>query len=198
MTIHLQPIATAVFLGVMLCWLIFVGGLLFGKKPPEAPTSKRARISRLGIALQGMGYAIVWILRREWFTPIVPMPKVAEIVLAVFTVGVGASSVWLMMSAARTLGKQWSFQARLVEEHNLVTEGPYAFVRNPIYAGMLGMLVAMGLAVSHWLGLAGGLAVFGVGTAIRIRSEEKLLREAFGSAFEAYAQRVPALFPRVR
>jgi len=33
--------------------------------------------------------------------------------------------------------------------------------------------------------------------AMRICGEEKLLREAFGAAFEAYAQRVPALFPRV-
>ena len=39
------------------------------------------------------------------------------------------------------------------------------------------------------------LVVFFVGTTIRVRSEEKLLREAFGEQFEKYAQRVPAILP---
>ena len=198
MTLRLEVIPLAVWLGVMFSWFVFAGVFLFRKKPPKAPESKRARISMLGIALQGTGYAVVWMVRRQCFTPMVPLPKPLEVVLAVLTLVIAGGSVWLCLAAVRTLGKEWSFQARLVEEHKLVTDGPYRLVRNPIYTGMLGMLVATGLAVSHWLGLAGALAVFGAGTAIRIRSEEKLLREAFGTAFEAYAQRVPALFPRVR
>jgi protein-S-isoprenylcysteine O-methyltransferase Ste14 len=60
---------------------------------------------------------------------------------------------------------------------------------------MLGMLVATGLAVSHWAALLVALVVFFVGTVIRVRSEEKLLRGAFGEQFEAYARRVPAILP---
>ncbi len=98
----------------------------------------------------------------------------------------------------RALGRQWSIQARIVEEHALITEGPYRLVRHPIYTGMLGMLVATGLAVSHWIGLAAAVPVFCFGTWIRTRAEERLLRETFVSAYDRYARDVPALVPRVR
>jgi protein-S-isoprenylcysteine O-methyltransferase Ste14 len=105
--------------------------------------------------------------------------------------------VWLIASAVSTLGKQWAFAARLVEGHKLITEGPYAFVRNPIYAGMLGMLVATGLAMEHWTALDVAVVLFAVGLVIRVRSEEKLLRAAFGKEFEDYAKRVPAVLPGI-
>jgi protein-S-isoprenylcysteine O-methyltransferase Ste14 len=95
----------------------------------------------------------------------------------------------------RTLGKQWSLAARVLEGHDLITSGPYSVVRNPIYTGMFGMLLATGLAISHWIGLLIAVIVFSIGTAIRVRSEEKLLRGAFGEKFEAYARKVPAVVP---
>ena len=58
-----------------------------------------------------------------------------------------------------------------------------AFVRHPIYTGMLGMLVDPGLAVSHWAALLAALVVFCVGTTIRVRSERGTAR-AFGEQFE--------------
>jgi protein-S-isoprenylcysteine O-methyltransferase len=97
----------------------------------------------------------------------------------------------------RTLGKQWALAARLVEDHKLITEGPYGFVRNPIYTGMLGMLVATGLAMEHWVALDFAVVLFAVGLVIRVRSEEKLLRAAFGEEFEEYAKRVPAVLPGI-
>ena len=76
-----------------------------------------------------------------------------------------------------------------------MTEGTYSVVRNPIYTGMFGMLLASSLAVSHWIGLSMAIVVFAIGTFIRVRSEEKLLREAFGAEFDEYARRVPAVIP---
>jgi protein-S-isoprenylcysteine O-methyltransferase Ste14 len=95
----------------------------------------------------------------------------------------------------KTLGKQWSLAARVVEGHKLVIEGPYSFVRNPIYTGMFGMLLATGLAVSNWIGLVAGLIIFAIGTLVRIHSEERLLRETFGTRWDEYARRVPAVLP---
>jgi len=97
----------------------------------------------------------------------------------------------------RTLGKQWALAARLVEGHKLITVGPYAYVRNPIYTGMLGILIATGLAMEHWIALIAAIVFFAVGTVIRVRSEEKLLRGAFGEEFEEYARRVPAVLPGI-
>ena len=113
----------------------------------------------------------------------------------VFLVVLAIGSPLFAFRARQTLGKEWSVTARLVEGHRLVTEGPYRIVRNPIYTGMFGMLLATGLAVSHWIGLAIAIVVFALGTFIRVRSEEKLLREMFGPEFDAYARKIPAVIP---
>ena len=197
MTVHLEFWPTLAFNVVMLSWLAFVVvfALFLRKKTPSAPDSKRERTSIVGIALQGVSYAVVWTFRRPPFTPIVPSSKRVEIALAVLTMALAIGSVWFVSAAVRTLGKQWSLAARVLEGHKLVTEGPYSVVRNPIYTGMFGMLLATGLAISHWIGLLIAIAVFAVGTAIRVHSEEKLLREAFGQEFENYARKVPAVVP---
>jgi protein-S-isoprenylcysteine O-methyltransferase Ste14 len=115
----------------------------------------------------------------------------------VLTISLAAASVWLIASAVRTLGKQWAVAARLVEGHKLITEGPYAFVRNPIYTGMLGMLIATGLAMEQWIATIVAVIIFFAGLVIRVRAEEKLLREAFGEEFDDYARRVPAVVPGI-
>ena len=86
--------------------------------------------------------------------------------------------------------------ARVIEGHELVTRGRYAWVRRPIYTAMLGKLLASNFAFGHWLGLVMAGTIFVAGTLIRIRSEEKLMRATFGEQYEAYAKRVPAFVPR--
>jgi protein-S-isoprenylcysteine O-methyltransferase Ste14 len=85
----------------------------------------------------------------------------------------------------------------------LVTAGPYAYVRNPLYLAnfvtALGFTIAFTGAVSRARRAA--LAAFGLGTmlgvyAVIVPLEEAYLRETFGSAFEEYARRVPRLVPR--
>jgi protein-S-isoprenylcysteine O-methyltransferase Ste14 len=189
---------TLIFVIVMSCWFAFAGIFILRKKPPTPPDEKRERGSWFGVALQGAAYGLVWGVHRPGFTPIAAGTQSSEaiaIAADVLAVLAAAGSVWLITAAVRTLGKEWSVTARLVEGHKLATSGPYSRVRHPIYTGMLGMLVATGLAISRWQALLVALVVFFVGTIIRVRSEEKLLREAFGKQFEDYAQRVPAIVP---
>jgi protein-S-isoprenylcysteine O-methyltransferase Ste14 len=195
MTFNLDSLPTLVFAVVMLSWMTFALVILVHKKPAAGPEQKRERTSMAGLALQGLAYAIVWSVHRHFFTPIVAMSKPLEIALAVLTMVLAIGSVWFVLAAVRALGKQWSIAARLVEGHKLITEGPYRMVRNPIYTGMLGMLLATGLAISHWIALPIAIVVFAIGTWIRVRSEEKLLCEAFGAEFEEYARKVPAVVP---
>ena len=99
------------------------------------------------------------------------------------------------------LGRQWSLGARVVQGHELITGGAYSLVRHPIYTGMFGMLLGTALAVSSWWALLAGAAVFLLGTALRIRVEERLLMAEFGEAYRDYARTVPALllwWPRIR
>ena len=195
MTITFEFLPTLVFVIVMLSWFTFAGVFFLRRKPPSPPDKKREPGSLLGLALQGISYAIVWGIQREWFTPIVPIGKAVTIAASLLAVVAAIGSVWLVTAAVKTLGKEWSLTARLVEGHKLATTGPYAYVRHPIYTGMLGMLLATGLAASHWVAILIALAVFFAGTIIRVRSEERLLREAFGDQFENYSRRVPAILP---
>lgn len=188
-------IPALVLAAVMLCWVVFIVVFAVHKKPSSGPTQKRDSKSIIGLALQGAAYVTVWIVRRKFFSSIVPLGPAAETVLAVVTVALAVASVWFCAAAVKALGKQWSLEARVVKDHRLVTEGPYRLVRNPIYTGMLGMLLATGLAVSHGIGLITGLIVYLLGTNIRVHSEERLLREAFGREWDEYARRVPAVIP---
>jgi protein-S-isoprenylcysteine O-methyltransferase Ste14 len=144
-------------------------------------------------------YFLVWFQppRRIFLPQVAALAGIAGMVFAVATVGLAVASVWLIMAAVRTLGRQWAMAARLVEGHKLITAGPYAYVRNPIYTGMLGMLIATGLAMEHWIQLITAVILFAVGMVIRVRTDEKLLRAEFGVEFDEYAKRVPAVVPGI-
>ena len=78
----------------------------------------------------------------------------------------------------------------------LATSGPYAYTRNPLYLGSL--LMGIGFAVaarSWWVGVALVVMFFAIYLPV-IRDEEAFLRQRFPE-FEAYAQRVPRMFPRI-
>ena len=182
---------------VMIAWFAIAAvflTFLVRRKTPAAPDRKREPASIAGIVLQALSYFVVWSVRRPPAT-ITELNKPFEIAAAVLAMVLAICSVWLVSAAVRALGTQWSLAARVLEGHRLITRGPYNIVRNPIYTGMFGMLLATGLVTSHWIGLATAIVVFAVGTAVRVRSEEKLLREAFGEEFEAYARKVPAVVP---
>jgi protein-S-isoprenylcysteine O-methyltransferase Ste14 len=195
MTVQPDPLHTTVFAILILCWAAYAAAFVFRKAPPKTSERRREPASIAGIVIQGVGFGLVWSVRRPLFGPMLPMGRPAEAALALLAVALAVASAWMTFSAVRVLGKQWSLAARLVEGHNLITAGPYRIVRHPIYTSMLGMLLATGLAVSRWPALVIAVVVFGIGTAIRVRIEERLLREAFPEEYAEYARRVPAVLP---
>ena len=192
----LREVHIAAFAVVMAGWLVFAAVFLFRKRPQAARTTRRERLSALGIAFQMLAYAAVWAIERPRFTPILRLPGLLQLIPPLIAAGLSIVSVAVSIASIRTLGREWSYEARLVEGHRLVTTGPYRWIRHPIYGAMLGKLLATGLVVSHWIGLLAGLVLFSVGTAIRVGSEEKLLRAQFGREYDDYARRVPAILPR--
>lgn len=183
---------------IFVCWMAFAAVFLLRKRPPQAKESRRDHLSFLGMVLQGCAYWIVWGSIPSIFHRATVLPSAAaQLALSILSIGLAVVSVWLVRAAIRTLGTQWAIAARLIEGHRLITDGPYSFVRNPIYTGMFGMLVATGLAFGHWFQLMIGIVLFAIGLVIRVRSEEKLLRSAFGQEFEEYARRVPAVLPGI-
>src|SRR6185369_16100245 len=101
--IHFNFWPTLAFVAILLSWLAFVITCLAHKKPPAPPDKKRDPASFTGVVLQGLSYALLWILKREWFTPIFGSGKFLEITLAVMTVVMAIASVWLCAAAVRTL-----------------------------------------------------------------------------------------------
>jgi protein-S-isoprenylcysteine O-methyltransferase Ste14 len=182
-------------LAVLAAWLSFAGIFFFRRRPPAAPERTRDPMGVVGIALQGVGFGILWTVRRPPGTPFVEAPFSALVFLSVLSVALAICSVSLTHWAIRTLGRQWSLDARLIEGHELITRGPYRYVRNPIYSGLLGMLIATTLAVSRPIGAVAAVIVFCAGSVVRIRAEERLLRSAFGETWEAWARRTPAFVP---
>jgi protein-S-isoprenylcysteine O-methyltransferase Ste14 len=149
--------------------------------------------------LQAAAYFLIWLfpLRSKQFSALASGSQTAQWILGAITIAMAIASVWLVNTAARRLGKQWALTARVLEGHTLIQDGPYGFVRNPIYTGMFGLLLATGLAAGQWVALLAASVLFIAGTWIRVRSEEQLLRQAFGPEFEDYQRRVPALIPGV-
>ncbi len=193
------PLALATLGAVILCWVFFAAIFLFRKRPPKAPDAKKDRRASLGIFLQMVGYFLAFFQppHKPFLPPVAALNGVAGIIFFIFTVGLAAASGWLIQAAVRTLGRQWAMRARLVEDHKLITQGPYAYIRNPIYTGMLGMLIATGLATEHWIATIPAVIIFTIGLVIRVRVEEKLLRSVFGAEFDDYAKRVPAVIPGI-
>lgn len=111
---------------------------------------------------------------------------------AAVTAGGLLFSVW----ARRHLGKNWSQAVSMKKDHELITSGPYALVRHPIYTGLLAALVGSAMARGEWRGL---LAVALVAMVLwrKLRLEEEWMRARFGDAYETYAHRVRRLAPYV-
>ena len=176
-------------------WIAFGAIFIFRKKWSRDKTRKSDPASIIGIAVQTLSLFAVWMMPRRHQTTILPLGLWFQFLSTILVVAIIIVSLWIMAASLRALGRQWSLQARVLENHKLVREGPYRFVRHPIYTGMLGMILAAGLAWSHWIGFLIALALFAIGTALRVRSEENLLREQFGAAFDDYKRRVPPVVP---
>lgn len=111
---------------------------------------------------------------------------------AFLTAGGLLFAVWARLH----LGRNWSGSVTIKEGHELVTSGPYALVRHPIYTGLLLALLGSTLALGDWRAvLAFGLSAGALWHKMRV--EERWMRQQFGDAYQAYAQRVPALIPFV-
>jgi protein-S-isoprenylcysteine O-methyltransferase Ste14 len=97
-----------------------------------------------------------------------------------------------------TLGKNYfvstGLGAQLFAGHQLVTSGPYAIVRHPMYAGL--MLAALGSLLVYFTWTTLFFALFSPMLMKRARREEDALAEQFGQQWVEYCQRVPLILPR--
>ena len=110
-------------------------------------------------------------------------------------VGVMLMGLGLTWWARILLGRLWSSAITRKEKHRLVATGPYAFVRHPIYTGLIIALLATAAIEATRVALLGALLV-ALGLWVKARAEEYFLLSELGlEAYASYRRRVPMLVP---
>ncbi|HTS05899.1 MAG TPA: isoprenylcysteine carboxylmethyltransferase family protein [Candidatus Eisenbacteria bacterium] len=110
--------------------------------------------------------------------------------IAITWVGV-ALAIW----ARYCLGAYWSARVTLKEGHQLISSGPYAYVRHPIYTGMLVGCIGAALVVGEWRGVLAVILLL-LAHSRKAMREESLLTREFGEAYASYKTRTGFLFPK--
>ena len=188
-----HPILQLVAYGELtICWIVWSASFVqpFRKAAGQREIAK-APSAQWGILLNVLGFAWIW----AYVRPPGFEKSVWELIASML---LGPPSVLLAWRATRHLGKYWRYQAALSANHELVQSGPYAWIRHPIYASMLGMLLASGAAYSWWPMLLSGLSFFLIGTEIRVEAEDRLLETYFQDEFIEYRARVRGYIPFIR
>lgn len=92
------------------------------------------------------------------------------------------------------LGRNWSGIVTLKQDHELIRSGPYAWVRHPIYSGLLLALIGSAIARGEWRGVL-AVAIAAAAFWVKLRLEERWMVETFGEAYRRYRAEVSALIP---
>lgn len=96
-----------------------------------------------------------------------------------------------------TLGRDYRGGVGLWDDHRLVTTGPYAHVRHPIYLGFLIAMLGIWLLSADWLAGASGLLLTASIPLLRVPIEEAELADRFGKAYRDYEARTGRFLPRL-
>jgi protein-S-isoprenylcysteine O-methyltransferase Ste14 len=156
----------------------------------EARSSESFASRQLHLALITAGQLLVLFPvpgLRARFLPVAPGFGVIGVALA-------ASGLLLAVVARRALGRNWSGEVTTKVDHTLVTNGPYAVVRHPIYSSAFLMYGGTALASGEIHALV-GIALVAIAYARKIPMEEKVLSAEFGPAWKDYRGRTKAIIP---
>lgn len=109
--------------------------------------------------------------------------------LLLLTAGLGFT-VWARVH----LGRNWSGSVTVKEGHELIRSGAYAYVRHPIYTGLI--TAVLGTAIASGTARAAlGLVIITLSLLRKLRTEEGFMRETFPGEYPRYSAQVPALIP---
>lgn len=115
-----------------------------------------------------------------------PIP---EIGVAMTYIG-AALAIWARIA----IGSNWSARVMVKEGHELVRSGPYAYVRHPIYTGLLLAIAGTALIIGEWRGVV-AVAIVAVAHSLKAKREEAAMIAEFGESYQQYRERTGFLFP---
>lgn len=121
-----------------------------------------------------------------------PSKPAWEVGVALSFLGI-ALAIW----ARYCIGQNWSGRVTLKVDHQLIRSGPYAYVRHPIYTGLLVALAGSVLSFAEWRCLL-GFVIAVLEFSRKARKEEALLTSEFGDRYQEYRGETGFLIPRFR
>lgn len=188
-------LVTWLWAAFFLCWLVLA---LFNKKASRSvPWRRRAWGMRLAILAAVLVFARL--RRHAGGGSVVPINHWLALHAGVAGQWLGVGLVLLgfgfALWARAHLGRNWGIPMSLRQGHELVTSGPYAYVRHPIYTGIMLAMIGSALAVGLiWVVLfALAFAYF----LVSARTEEEMMLAQFPESYPAYRRRTKMLLPLV-
>ncbi|HSR53952.1 MAG TPA: isoprenylcysteine carboxylmethyltransferase family protein [Acidobacteriota bacterium] len=177
-------------IALVLIWAIYLALFLRSLKG-SLKAKETSWVGLAGLGLQFAGLGCILSFRRSPGTP----GYWIDTGLNSLGMACAVAGVVVTRAALQRLGEHWSMTSRLRQQHQLITDGPFARVRHPLYLSFFLLTLGTALTVSDWVGMALGLPLSLAGAALRGRMEDRLLRREFGEQFERYAGEVPFLLP---
>lgn len=164
-------------------------------------TVARRREGLRFVALRGLlalllfGGILAHVVRPDWMGwASLDMPQM----LRWLGLGLGLLTVPAVHWVLSTLGRNVTETVLTKDRHELVTGGPYRWVRHPLYTAGLTLFLALGLMASSWFVLLATVIAFALLCALVIPREEQALLAKFGDRYQAYMLGTGRLVPRVR
>ncbi|MER8405465.1 MULTISPECIES: protein-S-isoprenylcysteine O-methyltransferase [unclassified Mesorhizobium] len=157
-------------------------------------TGYRSRSDIVGLASALFGLAIL-----PAFYVVTGMPAAADHPASAWAVALGTiifcSALWVFRRSHKELGRNWSITLEIRERHELVSAGPYALVRHPMYTSFLLMGLGQVFLLPNWIAGISGLIGFAVLFLLRVDEEERMMLENFGPQYRAYMEKTKRIFP---
>lgn len=150
--------------------------------------------ARALVTLPLLGALLAYLIHPAWMTwASLRLPAWAR--LAGLAVGIACLPflVWVL----RSIGKNISETVLTKPGHELVTAGPYRWVRHPLYTTGLALLVAFGLMSATWVLLGFALLAALLIRTVVIPREETALLERFGDGYRQYMRVTGRMLPRI-
>jgi protein-S-isoprenylcysteine O-methyltransferase Ste14 len=185
-----QPVLAAVFAATLGVWgLVELRQASRGRA--EATKADRYSLLVLRVCF-AIGFLLGALARRETVAAIPSSPYLIGLIILVMWIGIG-----LRWWCFQTLGRCFTFSVMTSKDQPVITIGPYRVLRHPSYAGLLLILLGIGLTFGNLLSLAAVMLFATIGLLNRIRVEEAALSTALGPQYEAFARDRKRLIPFV-
>ncbi len=97
----------------------------------------------------------------------------------------------------KTLGKNWSPVLEIRKDHKLITEGPYNYVRHPMYTQIWIWMLCQGLVLSNWAVGIVGIVTWSILYIVRLPEEERMMIEQFDQEYKDYMNTTKKIIPGV-